>query len=670
MDAAREAIAAVFRARVLVVAAGGFALCAHTLAAHTRFTQIATRFAVGGGDAARDAGAAVVGAGVVVVALGRGSHTDGLVAHIAGGAGVAVVARGPILGLVHAAQGVAAQVGGAVVAVVAYRHGTLANVVLAGVAAGAEALVIAGRAVGKGERVALTRVGIAHHFDAGRIGVGWERTGHHGVGIQLTRGGERIGRTHQGPVAQVVVVEGDAVRVHCALTPHVGTLARALGALIVGGAVIAVVARHVDGIFGLTAGGRLARVHRAGIVVIADHRGSKTAGGLAGVLGRAGVAVVARAAGGGRVFTPTGGVARIGGAGVVVVAIQHIARLAGAVRTHVVARAGVLVVAADRVVVMGARAGLAIARVDGARVVVVAPTVRACLTHAVAAHIAQGAEIPVFAGGAAERLLDAAQLAVAAVQGAGLVVVAAHKGANAHTLLAGGIGRTLVVVVAFGAIGGRLGPAIARFGITGGLQARIVTRALDLAPLAFALVAQIAHGAGVAVVAGRADGRIDAAFRRGAQIHRAVVAVVTGHVVATALAAGARGVFGTQVIVFAGRAVVGHHQDTPAGFQAAFAHSARPATGAGDGGAHARAGVGALPVLCAGIGVVTGGADLLTIAGIGDGVARGGFSPTGYGQHEDAQGSEATHQRTQRHPTRTAPCDRTPGYNSIGLGAR
>src|SRR5262249_7305340 len=243
-----------------------------------------------------------------------------------------------------------------------------ADGVLAGVAGGADARVVAGRGV-VGVRAAARRIARVVGAGVGVVAVG-RRPAHAGAVLADVAGGARV----------AVLAGRGVVGVEAAAGPITGVV----------GARIAVVAEELA-----DAGPTLAGVvHRAGVAVVAGHSGVRVfaaGGGVAGVVG-AEVAVVAigcRAADAraGHAGVPRGaGVAIVAGRGVgdvqadargaavvgagVTVVAERMGH-AGARLTGVAGRAGVTVVAGGGVVHVQA-AEHRVAAVVGARIAVVA----------------------------------------------------------------------------------------------------------------------------------------------------------------------------------------------------------------------------------------------------------------------------------------------------------
>src|SRR6185503_18902654 len=271
---------------------------------------------------------------------------------------------------------------------------------------------------------------------------------------------------------------------------------------------------------------RVAGIGRAAVPVVAAER--RPAGALAlpaRVVRRAGVAIVARRRIGFE-DAPLGRIAGVVGAGVLIVAADRRADAPAVGVAGVPIRAGVLVVAGDR----GPDApAVAVALVVG------------------------GAGIAVVAGGARRRRGDA--LAIhAGIPGAGVLVVAVHRGAGAVAIgVAYIVPRTGITVVA-GVTRGRREDALPfDAGVLG--TGVLVVASPRLAGADAVGVAGVLGGAGIAVVADLTLSRGVDAFTIDASVPGAAVVVVAGGADADAAAVGVAGVLrGAGVAVVAGGA--------------------------------------------------------------------------------------------------------------------
>jgi len=389
--AAAGRIASVGRARVTIVAV-------RRRATHTRpaaagvvggaGVAVIARGRVVGAYAAAGGVAAVVGADVAVVAVrGRAAHACPAAARVAGGAGVVVVARSIVVG-VHAAGGGVAAVVGAEVAIVAVGRRA------------AHARPTAARVAGRTGVAVITRGGVVgvHAAGGGVAAV---------VGTDIAIVAVRRRAAHARPAAArvvsgtgvAVIARGRIVRVHAAgggVAAVVGTdvaivagrrraaHARPAAASVVGGAGITVVARDVVVDVHATSL-RIANVVGTDIAVVTvGRRAPDTRPIGAGVAGGAGVAVAAR----GRIVgvrAASGRVTVVVGADVAIVAVRRQAAHARPPTAGVVGGAGVAVVARGGIVDVHT-ATLRITGIVGARVAVVTVATRATLRQSGVQH--------------------------------------------------------------------------------------------------------------------------------------------------------------------------------------------------------------------------------------------------------------------------------------------
>jgi len=288
--------------------------------------------------------AGIVGADVAVAAHARGAGATSAGADVARGAGIAVVAGGRVVGKNAGAGGGIAGVGGADVAVAAHDGCPGATSAGAYVAGGAGIAVVAGGCV-VGKHAAGRRVAGIGGADVAVVagdggedaGAGRGIAGVGGAGAAVVAhdgcsGAASAGADVAGRAAVAVVAGGCVVGKHAAGRRVAG----------IGGADVAVVAG--DGGEDAGAGRGIAGIRGAGAAVVAHSRGAGARAAGADVAGGAAVAVVAcrgvvgKHAAGGRVAGVVGadvaveagegrvdaqtraGVTRVGGAGAAVVA--------------------------------------------------------------------------------------------------------------------------------------------------------------------------------------------------------------------------------------------------------------------------------------------------------------------------------------------------------------
>lgn len=428
---------------------------------------VALRNAAGDGGVGALAGnrvARIVGARFAVIALGHGlalalhvAHTFRRCAHV-------------VLDVARRREGLG-------------RVRTLGRVLVAGVDRARVAVVaqiFAGRA---DALLAQITFGARISIGAGSVGVRVLATGHvvtrvRRAGILVVAGQDAAQARARG-VADVVAGAGIAVvaserdarfedacadAVAAVLRARVVVVARQLAGFagllrtgVADGAGVAIVTRDAVGRRVHTATVGVARVRSARIPVVAvDNRGAYAAVCLfnAGFVFRALVPIVARLPverGELELTDAAGLIARIGRALIAVVAHFLLARDAGAALTGIADGAGIVVVATLTLgqAEEGAFAGRRVARIDRARVVVVAGDFFAAQTHAVVAVIVLRAGIAVAAGAGRVELVTAADLGVARVDRARVVVVAIDRDAHARTrCLANVAARAFVRIVA------------------------------------------------------------------------------------------------------------------------------------------------------------------------------------------------------------------------------
>ena len=323
---------------------------------------------------------------------------------------------------------------------------------------------------------------------------------------------------------------------------------------------------------------RHARVGRAHVAVAAGIGNANAQAGDARVAERTHLAVVTAAAAELGVDAAELGVAHVRRAGVAVVAIRRCrGAMAGAVLADIRAGAGDIVVTTSGIVDGNAALGV-IAAVVGADVAVVAHHLGA-RTHAADARVVRRTRRAVAALRAVGQGRERATLGhIAAILGAGVLVIADQAHALAHRAdadIAGGA-RVAVVAAARSIDGGEHATHLAVAGIH---RAHVLVVAHDAAAGAEAVAAGVLGGAGAAVVAGGAVVGELAASRRcpcvyadfvgadlgvgavvqGADAHAGLAAVGVGADIAVVAAAAAElGVDAAQLgVAHLGRAGVG-----------------------------------------------------------------------------------------------------------------